>query len=89
MPIQSKIINGIVYTEISGELNYDLVIQHIDFIVSLKDKIDNHYELHDFTNIKRINLSSDDMASIASYAMPTANTFQHACIAISKQLDKA
>ncbi len=89
MPIRSKILEGIIYTEISGELNSPLVIQHIDFIVSCKDKLENHYELHDFTNVKRINISSDEMGRITSYGMQTANVFKHSYIAIYANTDLA
>lgn len=82
MPIKSTITDGIIYTEISGDLNFNLVIQHIDFIVSSKDKIADHYELHDFTSVKRIDLSADDMGRIASYSKQTAHTFQNSCVAI-------
>ena len=87
MPISLKIVEGIIYTEISGDLDLPLVIEHIDFIVSCKDKLQNHYELHDFTNVKRINLSSDDMGKIASYGMRAANAFEHSCIAVYANTD--
>ncbi len=82
MPISSKIVDGIIYTEISGELDFPLVIQHIDFIVSCKDRLENHYELHDFTNVKRINLSPNDMAKVASYGIQTESAFEHSYIAV-------
>lgn len=81
MPINSTITQDIIHTEISGELNLNIVIQHIEFINSIKDKLADHYELHDFTNVKSINLSSDDMEKIASYSMQRA-VFRHSCIAI-------
>ncbi len=87
MPIRSKVVKGIIYTEISGELNFPLAIQHIDFIISCKDRLENHYELHDFTNVKRINLSSEEMGKITSYGMQTANVFEHSCIAVYANTD--
>ena len=82
MPINTTITDGIVYTDISGELNLELVLQHIDLIVSMGSKLTNHYELHDFTNVEGIRLSSDDMARIASYAVEKTYPFQHSYIAI-------
>ena len=82
MPIQSTIIDGIIYTELSGQINYDIVIKQIDFISSLKGKIVNRYEFHDHTNTESINLTADDISKIAAYSIKTKNIFQHSFLAI-------
>ena len=45
MPVKSRVSEGIVYTEITGEIDFDVVLQQCDFIASLKDEVKNHYEL--------------------------------------------
>lgn len=89
MTIRSTLVEGMIHKDISGELDLPLVIQHIDFIVSLKDKLKNHYELHDFENVKSINLSSKDMKKIASYGLQVANAFGHSCIAVYANNDSS
>lgn len=89
MPIQSRIAEGIIYTEISGELRYTSVIQHIDFIVSCRDQLKNHFELHDFSHATHINISSEDMGKIAAYGMQTAKVFEYSCIAVYANNDFA
>jgi len=87
MPIKSTIVDGIIYTEVSGEINYDQVIMQIDFIFTLKDKIVCRYELHDHSNTEGINLTVDDMKKIASYSTKAKNIFQHSFAAIYAPTD--
>lgn len=75
MPTKSTITDGIIYTEISGEISYNTVIQQIDFISSLKEKITNRFELIDHTNITNINISSDEIVSIAAYSKKMIDFF--------------
>jgi hypothetical protein len=75
MPIKSTIIDGIIYTELSGEIDFDTVIQQIDFISSLKNKIANRYELLDHTNITKMNISSDEIHRLAMYSKKTEDVF--------------
>ncbi len=82
MPIESTIIDGIIYTGLSGEVSYDMVTKYIDYISSLKDKLVCRYELHDHTNTESISLSSDDIQHIAEYSIKTQNIFQHSFLAI-------
>jgi hypothetical protein len=82
MPIQSRLIDGIIYTEVSGEINYDLVVKQINFILSLKDKIVNRYELHDHTNTDSINLSFEEISSIATLSHKTKDIFQVSFLAV-------
>jgi hypothetical protein len=82
MPIRSNIINGIIYTEISGEINHDSVIEQTDFILSLKDKIVNRYELHDHTNTTSINLSFEEIRNIAAYSEKTKDIFRISYLAV-------
>ncbi len=82
MPIKSTIMDGIIYTEISGEINYDDVIKQTDFIFSPKDKIDNKYELHDHTNTEGIKLSTDEIRKVVEYAKGKTQDFQQSFLAI-------
>ena len=82
MPINTTILDGIIYTELSGEINLDAIITYSDFIFSLKDKLVNRYELHDHTNTKSINLSSEDISQIAAYSIKTESIFQHTVLAV-------
>ena len=75
MPIKSTIIDGIIYTELSGEINYNSVIQQINFIASLKGKIENRYELLDHTNITDLNISPDEIPRLAEYSKKTEDVF--------------
>ncbi len=87
MPIKSTIVDGIIYTEVSGEINYGQVIMQIDFIFTLKDKIVCRYELHDHSNTEGINLTTDDMRKIASYSTKVKNIFKHSFVAIYAPTD--
>jgi hypothetical protein len=82
MPIQSRLIDGIIYTEVSGEINYDLVVKQKNFILSLKDKIVNRYELHDHTNTDSINLSFEEISNISTHSPKTEDVFQVSFLAI-------
>ena len=82
MPIKTKIREGIIYTELSGEISYDVIIDYIDFIGSLKGEIDCRYELHDHTNTASLKLSTDDIRNITSYAIKTNDIFQQSFLAI-------
>ena len=82
MPIKSTIIDGIIYTELSGEIDFDTVIQQIDFIASLKDKICNRYELLDHTNITDINISPDAIPMLAEYSKKTEDIFPTSLVAV-------
>lgn len=73
--------DGIVYTEIIGEIKYDIICQQIDFIASLKNKMKNHYEFSDFTNVTGIHLSINDMERIAHYLEKSGSTYPHPHIA--------
>ena len=87
MPIKSTISDGIIYTEISGEINYDLVVKQIDFILSLKDKLVNRYELHDHTDTNLINISSDDIQKMAVASKTTRDIFKHSFLAVYAPTD--
>lgn len=87
MTIQSTIKNGIVYTCITDEINYEITRQHIDFIISLKDKIKNHYEFSDLTEITAITLTNDDMEKIAVYLEPSMGMYPHTYIAYYVKTD--
>ena len=82
MPINTTILDGIIYTELSGEIDLDAIITYSDFIFSLKDKLVSRYELHDHTNTKSINLSSEDISQIAAYSIKTEGIFQHTVLAV-------
>lgn len=82
MPIDSTLLDGIIYTEFSGEINYDMVIKQIEFIHSLKDKVDIQYELHDHTNTEGIKLSAADIRQIAAYSLKIKDIFQHSYLAV-------
>jgi len=82
MSIRSTVKDGIIFTEFSGEINYDVAIQQTEFIMSLKDRIVNQYELHDHTHTERINFSSNDIRKIAAYSIKTKDIFQHSFLAI-------
>ena len=82
MPAKWTILDGIIYTELSGEVNYDMIMKYIDFISSLKGKIVNRYELHDHTNTTNINLSADDIRNIAEYSMKNNDIFDQFFLAI-------
>ena len=82
MPIRSTIINDIIYTEISGEIDYNTVVQQIDFISSLEGKIDNRYELFDHTNITKISIPLDEIREITKYAKKKEDVFQASYVAI-------
>ena len=82
MPIDSTIIDGIIYTELSGEINYESVIKHLDFILSLKDKVVVRYELHDHRNTESINLTTDDIHRIAVSSMKVQDIFQNSFLAV-------
>lgn len=75
MPIQTMIKAGISYIEITGIIDYDIVIKQIDYTYSLKDKIVNRYELHDHTNTEELDLSADDISKIAVYGNKTKKYF--------------
>lgn len=81
MPIESSIRNGMVCTELMGEINYDITCQHIDFIASLKPRIQILYELTDFTNVTGVNLTDDDMQKIGYYLEQSKGTYPHSYIA--------
>lgn len=87
MPVTSAIIDGIIYTEMSGEINYDHVIMHVDFLVTLKDTIVNRYELHDHSNTENISLTADDILKIAKYSIKAENIFKHTFLAIYAPTD--
>jgi hypothetical protein len=82
MPIKSTIKDEIIYTEFPDELNYDVIINHIDYIFSLKNKMVNQYELHDHTNTQKIHLSADDIGKIAQYSLKINGIFQKAFLAV-------
>lgn len=81
MPIKSTIKDGMIFTEITGEINYNNTCQQIDFIASLKTKIKNLYELSDFTKVTNINLTADDLDNIASYLEKSKGTYPHSFVA--------
>ena len=82
MTIESRLVDGIIYTELSGEIDYDSVMQQMDFILSLKDKILNRYELHDHTNTDSINLSFEEINDVAERSQRTKNIFQNSFLAV-------
>lgn len=87
MPIQSTITDGIIYTELSGVINYDAVICQIDFIYALKDTLIHRYELHDHTNTESIRLSAEEISKIASYSQKTTNIFNRSVLAVYAPTD--
>ena len=89
MPIQSTLRDGIIYTELSGEIVYDAVIAHTDFIFSLAGQVNNQYELHDHTRTQGMNLFADDIRKIAAYSLKLRNIFQHSFIAVYAPSDFA
>ena len=82
MPIESRLTDGIIYTELSGAITFDVVVDYIDFIYSLKDDIDCRYELHDHTKTARLNLTIDDIRNIVTYAGKTSDIFRHSFLAV-------
>lgn len=82
MSIKSTLLEGILYTKLEGDINKDVVIEYIDYIYTLKDKIDYRYELHDHTKTASINLSTDEMRNIAIYSKKTSDIFQHSYLSI-------
>lgn len=82
MPIKPEIIDGIVYTEISGEIGYDEIIRQADFVLTLKEKLTCLYELHDHTHTKNINISADDIPKVATRLSETQNIFTYYFLAI-------
>lgn len=82
MPIESTLRDGIIFTELSGEIDYEQVVKYIDFIASLKGKLPCRYELHDHTNTERLNFKADDVRSIAACSIKTKNIFKHSFLAI-------
>lgn len=81
MPIRSTLKNGIVYTEITGEISYEITCQQIDYIVSLKSKIKNHYEFSDLTKVVGVDLTGDDMEKIAHYLEKSKGLYPHTYVA--------
>lgn len=82
MSIKSSISGGIIYVEISETLKIADCLQHVKFLLNLKDKIKNRYELIDHTNTKNIDLSGEDFQTIFKYALPIKDIFEHSYVAI-------
>ena len=74
--IDATVKDGIIYTEIEGELIYDMVVYQIDYIVGLRDQIEHHFEFSDLSKVTGINLSSTEMDNLGKHALATQNTFE-------------
>lgn len=80
MSIESKLKDGIIYTKVSGELNYETTCKQIEFIASLRDEINNHFEISDLSGVTKISLTTDDMAKISSIINQAGGIFPHSVV---------
>ena len=89
MPIKCTLEDGIVYTEISGELNLEVARSHMEYLASLKDRIRNLYEMEDLNGVTKVSFSADDFHKMVRVATKPQQTYKHEFLAYYAETDFA
>jgi|GEM_PF-2326545 len=82
MAIKTAIRDGIIHIVFSGMITYEEIIEQIDFMFTLKDKMENRYMFHDHTHTERIDVSADDIRHIAVYSKKLKDIFNRSFVAV-------
>ena len=89
MPIKCTLKDGIVHTEISGELTFEVARSHMEHLVSLKDRIRNLYEIEDLNAVTKVSFSADDFHRMVRVATKPQQTYEHEFLAYYAETDFA
>ncbi len=82
MPGEIEIIEGIIHTKLTGELNFDAILAHLNELLELEGQVDDHYEFMDLAEVESINLSSEDITQFSKIGKQVGDTYNKSILAI-------